>query len=60
MLLSDLKLPGCESVNLIGDEAHAQTLLLMMRELLDHRTRFQNHRLSDMKLTDAGVVNAEN
>ena len=59
-LLFDLQSPGCESVNLAGVEAHANILLRMTRKLLDHRMRFQDHRLSDMKLTDAGVLNAEN
>ncbi len=59
-LLFDMQSPGCESVDLAGDEAHAKTLLRMTRKLLDHRMRFQDHRLSDMKITEAGVVNAEN
>ncbi len=59
-LLFDLKSPGCESVNLAGDEAHAKTLLRMTRRLLDHRMKFQGHRQSDMKLTGARVENAGN
>ena len=57
-LLFDLQSPGGESVDLAGDPAYAETLLRMTRKLLDHRMRFQDHRLSDTKLTATGVVNA--
>ena len=56
-LLFDMESRDGESRNIADDPAHSKTLLRLTRKLLDHRMRYADHALSDMKITPTGVVN---
>ena len=47
-----------EKRNLAGDPAFAPELLRLARRMLDHRMTYADHRLSRLKLTKRGVVEA--
>ncbi len=55
-LLFDMEADPAEAQDLAGDPAYAGELLRLTRRMLDHRMRHADHRLSAMKLTEAGVV----
>jgi len=55
-LLFDMLDDPDEMHDLAGDPAHAATLLRLTQKLLSHRMTHAEHSLSDMKLTDDGVV----
>jgi arylsulfatase A-like enzyme len=56
-LLFDLNADPTEMENLANDPKHSATLLRMTQKMLNHRMEFAEHSLSDMQLTEAGVVN---
>ena len=56
-LLFDMSADDGEMRNLAGNPARAADLLRMTRRLLDHRMKFADHTLSDMKVTGRGTIN---
>ncbi len=56
-LLFDMESEAGELEDLAGAPEHAPTLLRLTRKLLDHRMRWADHALSDMKITPHGTVN---
>jgi arylsulfatase A-like enzyme len=57
-LLFDLIADPDETRNLAGDPAFAPELLRLAGRMLDHRMTHADHRLSRLKLTERGVVEA--
>lgn len=56
-MLFDMVCDPHEMENLADDPAFGATLLRMTQKMLNHRMEFAEHSLSDMQLTDSGVVN---